>query len=309
MMRKSAGLAVLALLAALALVSCDQMFTTNFFASFTHEKVAATTIENSNPTEIQALLASDAIVEQIKADTTLRDAALTTLAATYDPTPGTPVTVPDPDVQKAAVVAAEVYFKTDPIAAQFSAAAIGAIGDLTATLSSDTVTAADFSPIIEGILPQSIAAEAQAGAAVPPVEFITMIETFADLNKVYYALGENLQHNTPVDTGFTDADGNIIYDTPLAASYDAAAGVANSDALATTVNAFVAAVVMNIELPLAGGPFASSAELAAALWNALVDPANAANYITFDPNVLTSAIAQNGTGYLANLAAVSGITF
>jgi hypothetical protein len=284
-MKRTAILLSMLVLLSLALVSCDAMFSTNIFSKATHPTPSAADMTNKTPVEMQAYVASAANLEQLAQDPALKAAALDALGYGAADPPPPPATTPDDQI--AAIVAADIAIRTVPVAAQFSAGILGYLvgGGSVPTDASGNTTLAGVTTLVDAILPQDIQDGIASGGAMPQ-SFLDMIGAFAGANDAYNALGLGIG-----TTGYAEGT-----------------GLSSSDKSDIAVNAVISGLISAIEPLNAAVPGSPTpAEIADALWSALIDPASAGSVISIDPAAFTTLTDTTGTGAVANLLAASGL--
>ena len=178
-----------------ALVSCEQMFSTNLFSSITQKTITAASIAGMTAAEIVALTGSADSMAKLAADQAAKDAALAKLAVAYNADPSTS------DGQAAAMAAADISIMTVPDAAQFAASAINLV-----TLKFSTASATDIVNALTGILPVGIAGSI-GSASQPPAAFISMVAAFTSASDAFTALNSGISGSPPAyaDPGVTSA--------------------------------------------------------------------------------------------------------
>jgi hypothetical protein len=278
MNRMTGYLSILVLFLSLALVSCEQMYTTNLFGSLTHPKPSVSAMQKKSPDQIKEYISSTANLNQLIDDPDLKAAALTALG--YGSGQTVPTTAVTADQQTAAIVAAEIAIKTVPVASGFSAAVLGTLASGSEL---STETTADVVSLVESVLPDEIASSLQAGSTTPPDSFIQMINAYADANAAYEALGTGVASN--------------------AGSYAEGLSISSSETKDIAVNAVIAGMI-NAVTPV-GITNPTSADVAVALWSALNNNAAAETYVTVSSTTLDTL--TSGTGPIACLVTASGL--
>jgi hypothetical protein len=291
MRRTAIFISMLVLLLSLALVSCDAMFTSNVFAKITHPTPSAADMSSKTPDQLQTYAGSQYGMSVLANDPALKEAALAAAAAYYLPSTGYTPDPTTPEVQTAAIVAADISINTVPDAASLTGGILSFVLDSNNKVS--TTTTEETTTLIQGILPDDIK-NAVLGGGEMPSSFTDMIAAYSQANAAFMVLGAGIE---PAVTGAKPvfADGTSL-----------AAGQANSIA----VNAMISGLLTAVKPMVAGTstPIVNPTpdELAAALWTALVDPttvsATAANPpITIDPLAFNALIGTTTTSTGADL--------
>lgn len=299
MKRTAMFLSMLVLLLSVALVSCDAMFTTNAFAKITHPKPSASDIASKTPDQLQTYTASATNLQQLKDDSTLKEEALKNLATYYAPATGT-VDAKQPEVQTAAIVAADIIIKTNPEAAVLSGSILSYVAQEGSSFKAPDSTSG-ITSLVENILPASITDSLAPGAAMPAT-FLDMITAFSDANAAYQTLGAGVAGSGGATPAYADGT-----------------SVSTSEASAIAVNALVSGLISAIQPNDASGvPIANPTpdQIASALWTALSDPTTvdpavtpaADQPITFDPAAFNDIIGTGSApGNIANLVMAAGL--
>jgi len=263
-----------AIIAVVSMLSCDAMFSNNLFAGMTHKTITADSVAGMSPSEIEELLDSEYNMDQVADDPELKAQLLEQLEGEYTADPGTA------EGQTAAILAAEISIQTVPDAAQLAAGAVGLIMDIPETLDIEWLSDA-----ISGILPQDIKDSFTNGSAAAPQGFIDAISAFLEANAAYEAL------NAGVGT-----DG--VYDADVTAE----------EATEIAVNALIAGMLGLITGPEPDNTaFASSADVAQALWTAMLNPSAADSVIGIDEDMLNK-FTNPANSPVGNLLTAAGLT-
>ena len=236
---------VLVPLLMLALVSCDQMFSTNLFASLTQKKISADSISSMSVSDVEALLSSTDSMNQLAADQAARQAALKKLAGAY----ATKAQQATASGQAAAIAAATIAIKTDPDAAQFTASAVSLVASLSF---SSTTGPGEVATALLGVLPPDISTLLSSDAQ-PPSSFVQMVSALTSANGAYQALAGGVAS----DGGY--ADSSVGADQKMEIAADAA----------------ISGVLSAVK------PGSSQPSAAAALWSSLRNPDHASSYLSF----------------------------
>jgi len=245
MKRTTLCFSLFVLLLALSLASCDSMFTTNIFAGITHPAQTTASIKAMSTTDLANYVASNANLQTLANDSSLKAAALDNLAATYASTS----IASTADKQLAAETSATISIKTVPSATQFSGSLLGAITGA-ATNNTDLSTESNVLAVIK----TALGTDALGGlstTSAPSASFTAIISAFSAANVAYTALGNSVESNGYSNTSMTSSSKNEI-----------------------AVDAVISALVSSV---VATTPGTSSAQ---ALWSALADPDHASSYLT-----------------------------
>lgn len=274
-MKRTLGFALpILFLLVLVFTSCDALFEFNLFARLAQPELTVDSIQEQTPSELEDTLDSQDAMNQVMNDPALLDATLGTLDNYYDSEQGG-----DPssaEGQTAAILAADIIIQTSPAAAQFSAAAVGAIESIMEMADSEAEpTQEEVLNLISSILPVDVLEAYNAGSPTPPESFVEIVATYTQLYDIYTALSSGL--------------GSGSY----------AADVDAGEAVDIAVNAVFAGVISLID------PVAEQ-DVASALWSAMLDPQNASSYVN-EPN-FNSVFGEN-TGSLANILTVTSSYF
>jgi len=263
---------------ALSMTSCDQMFSSNIFAKWTHPTPSASDIAQKTPGQLLDYVSSPVNVGILTDNPDLKAAALDSMSAIY----GTVAL--SADAQSAAIASAAISIQTVASANQLSASILGALagGKTISEGSTPAETVANITSLVKTVLPSDIAASLANGDATPPASFVAMIDAYAQANKAYVALGTGI-------AGGGYAAGAALGSTSAAVTA-AESGIA--------VNAVISGIIMAVK------PTDTSVSPASALWSALtgVD----AGAFSVEPSAISDL--TTGTGPIANLVGASSLS-
>jgi hypothetical protein len=271
MKRATTLVSMLVLILSLTIVSCDAMFTTNIFSKLTHPTPSAADIAKKTPAEMKDYVSSQENMKQLADDPDLKAAALANLESVYG------VSAATTDQQTAAIVAAEISIQTVPAAAEFSVSILGALAEGKAPSSPASLD--EMLAFIKDALPGDIASGVSPGATMPS-SFSGMIDAFLQAHRAYDALGAG------VGSG---------------GGYAPGLGLTSGEKADIAVNAVIAGLIGAVNPK----PNHDAADVAGALWGALVDPANAGSY--FFNSLPTLSELVNGSGPTVDLVNAAGL--
>jgi hypothetical protein len=231
MKRLRIALPSLAILLALSLSSCEQMFSTNLFAKWTHPVPSAADMGQKTPEQLKDYIGSSANLTILIENPDLKQAAIDSLTTAYV------ADISGASGQTAAIVAADIEIQTVPEAAGLSSSILGALvgGSSVPTIQ------AEVAPFVKTVLPPDIAAS--LGSPTPPAAFTAMIDAFIGANAAYVALGTEVQ----------------------SAGYASGLGLSSAETASIAVNAVISGLVSAI---VPAGPCLGFS-VADALWAAI----------------------------------------
>jgi hypothetical protein len=246
-MKRKCGALASAILLALSLSSCEQMFTTNLFSGMAHPKPTASDITAKSAAELATYVDSEANLKVLADNPELKDAALAKLESVYTDPAASPT-----EKQTAAATAATISIETVETASNFSSNLLGA---LTASAASSSSGSMDSQEGVIDLLKSSLGsdiADKLASSEEPPEGFIELIDAFAEAYDAYAALGQSVKDN---------------------AGYTAGAGISESEKNGIAINAIISSLINLME------PVDPTKTRAQALWAALRNPDGAGSVL------------------------------